>query len=184
MAGTTPVFGIPYPEMSDPMDPAVFAAEANAIDTVLAGTDALLASRMYYPALNLNFASSAVLAPATPTLATFTAERYDTHGMFSAAFPQLIFCPLAGIYAVTLTNGLISGYASRTSTRFAILVNAVTQYAEQRYPSSASSDEVSLTGLVRLNLNDQITVQYQFTGAGNANFVVGDLAVEFVCPLV
>lgn len=184
MAGATPVFGIPYPELSDPIDPAVFAATATAIDTVLAGTDALLEARMRYPAVRVDVATGIVLAPATPALAVFANEVYDTHGMFNPVAPSLITCQLNGIYMVTITDGVISGFVSRTAAQFAILVNAVRMHIDRRSPSDASNDEITLTGPVRLFVGDQITVEYRFEGVGNASFMSVDCAVEFVCPLV
>jgi hypothetical protein len=182
MAGTTPVFGLPYPHMSDPIDPAAFAALASAIEAVLAGTQQLLDLRLRPPTVALQISSVAVIAPATPTTLSFGSEFYDSHGMWSSGTNVTV--QLTGIYHVGFTDAVMAGFATHTSTEFIIRVNGVNTLTERRFASLASSENLSFGGLLILNAGDVITVQCQFSGTGNSNFQVGHFYADFIAPLV
>lgn len=184
MPGATPVFGLPYPLESEPIDPAAFQNLADAVDALMDSHEAVVADQLDRPFCSLSIPGGQSITVNVETSATWT-EIIDSDNFFNPGTPTDIVYPIDGIYQVVESNMTLSSFATLTSFRVHYWSNGASLFGERKNETNSSSaPPTSTIGLIRALAGEVLTVRILWTGTGGpAALFNGLLQVRFVCPL-
>jgi hypothetical protein len=189
MPGTTPVYGLPYPTMNDLVDPATFCNLANAIDALMAGTNALVNARLQNTACRLDAAFAQNVAVNVETALTWqaTVPPVDNSGMFSSGAPTITTVRVAGVYLISISATASGGSPVDTGTRLSLFQNGLRRFSEKRRGTNVGSNlpNVTVFGAIPCLVGDTLDVRLHWTGSGGptTNIFSGLWHLSYVCPV-
>lgn len=181
MPGATPVFGIRYPVMGDPITTTVFQDEATDIEAAVASVDALATARLNRPYVVVFGSFTAVIA--VETVVTWTGEGRDTDNMFTLGAPTVLTVNTPGVYLVTAN--MDSPFATTiTAVRTSLLRNGVVQYAQsKRSQNNGIGADTLLSGLISCAAGDTLQVRFLWTGTGGPASSFSVVSACLVCSV-
>ena len=182
----TPIYGFPYPEIADPVDPAAFCTLADLIDAQLNrfNTDLTAAKdRPYASATSVVSTTYAVNVEAQVVLSEFQ----DNAAMFNPGTPDRFTITRTGIYMVNVWEADVNNYATLTGTRFAVYQGGVLRYGEAKIRNNGSTSNITcFGGLLRCDLiGETIDCRVIWQGTGGPGQLFGlIMALRYVAPIV
>lgn len=153
---------------------ADFAAFATSAEAAIAAVDALATQATAPPSVSVELSMAGVAAAAATDL-TYTSESWDSAGI-AAPPATALTVPADGMYLVNAYAG-VSGFATISSMRAAITVNAVSQYAFKFAPNPGTPNHANPQGLLRLATGDLVRCNFLWTGTGGPGTVSGTMAM-------
>lgn len=171
---STPVFGIVYPCEGSPVSCDDFSAFATSAETAVATVDALATEATSPPNASVQLSMAGVVV-AVATDITYTSENWDS-GAIAAPPATALTVPSNGMYMVAINAG-VSGFATLTSMRASISVNAVNQYTFKYLPAAATPTQDVPHGLLRLAAGDLVRCNFLWTGTGGPGTVSGTMSL-------
>lgn len=160
---STPVYGIVFPCEGDPITVATFATFATTVEAALATVEAVETQALFPPSASVRI-SQAGIAAATPTDCVYVEEYWDNAAIATVA-TAILTVPVTGMYLVAATVG-VSGFATISSLKTAVTVNAVEQLAMKYVPTGGTPVGAIPQGLLRLAAADQVRCRVTWTGTG------------------
>lgn len=170
----TPVFGITYPCMGAPVTLADFSTFAADVEAAIATVDALATEATQPPNASVQL-SMAGVAVNVATDINYTSENWDS-GTIATPTATALTVPSNGMYMAVVNAG-VSGFATITSMRAAISVNAVNQYVFKFLPVAATPNQANPHGLLRLAAGDLVRCNFLWTGTGGPGTVSGTMSL-------
>lgn len=178
MGEMSPTFGIPYPCVGETVNPATFAAFANAVDAAVATVDAVENLALKRPTAAV--AGSASIPVGVATTVTFTTELWD-----NAAMADVI---LANDRLTITRNGvfLVWGQAptgtGANATSMALIVtrNAVA-FAENKRNASGNPFNQQVVAPVPCVAGDVLRLQCLWTGLAGPLVANFQFAARLLC---
>lgn len=171
---STPVFGIVYPCEGPAITLADFSSFATSVESAIAAVDVLATEATNPPNASVQL-SMAGVAVNVATDITYTSESWDS-GTIATPPATALTVPSNGMYMVAINAG-VSGFATITSMRAAISVNAVNQYAFKFLPVAATPNQANPHGLLRLAAGDLVRCNFIWTGTGGPGTVSGTMSL-------
>lgn len=171
MPGFTPNYAIPYPCAGEIIDPAVFQAFSDGVESALASVDTLSAAALARPNGAVRNTGQSIAVGAATAIA-FTATDFSS-GITATGTGFTVLT--SGIYEVSMESTSDTVTTTVSSEAVNILVAGVVRL-RRKYSVSAGSltrmRAINLSGLVSLTAGQALTYQFHWTGAGvNLNVV-------------
>jgi hypothetical protein len=153
---------------------ADFSSFATSVEAAIATVDALATESTSPPnaSVALNMAGVAVTVA---TDITYTSENWDS-GTIATPPATALTVPANGMYMVAINAG-VSGFATITSMRASISVNAVNQYTFKYLPAQATPTQAIPHGLLHLAAGDLVRCNFLWTGTGGPGTVSGTMSL-------
>lgn len=171
---STPVYGIVFPCEGDLITPTAFSTFATSVEAALNTVAAVEAQALFPPSTSVRVNQPGV-ALATPTDCTYVEEYWDNAAIATVA-TAILTIPATGMYLVTASVG-VSGFATITTLKTAVTVNAVEQLAMKYVPSGGAPVAAIPQGLLRLAAGDQVRCRVTWNGTGGPATATGIFAL-------
>lgn len=197
MPGSTPVLGLRYPFIGEPITTATFANLATDIETATNDTLTLVNAELKPQVCMITASLTQTFAQAVETTViwdpTVDNQQFrpfrNPNGIFNAGAPTDLTIQEAGVYMVTVVDMAISSFTTLVSMRVLVYKAGVVQFGERRNENDGSSGSLQeqIQGLVVCNVGEVIQVRILWTGTGGpgtmGNLGWPQICVMKVCPL-
>jgi len=190
MPGLTPVYGIPYPLVTDVIDPSVWAAFADRVNDILVTQDAELSdSVILSPYVWLRRNPAQTIAVTTTTAVSWESPPLiDSHGMYNSANPTRITPTRTGFYMVTVEGMDGQPITTINGTEVGITLTGSTMNPREvkRAAYVSNAGETTLRFLFPvLAVGQFFEVTYWWSGTGGPITLFSDaqVKVNLVAPI-
>lgn len=164
MPGATPVYGIRYPFITDPIGPADFQNFAEDVDAAMDTLDAANTAALLSPTWRA-FAFNVPAVVATPTVVNWV-NGATINGSYIATPTDRFTVAVPGVYLVTVFLGSIAGFTTLTSNSVQIYKNGNYVAGIKQYTSANSQKQVNAHALLVGAPGDFFQAVVVWTGTG------------------